>query len=224
MNADEPESTTSLRISASGEPDALATIQQLFEDGFVDGLVRRLDRGWSLLDRGDVEDVVSDALLALYETMAAARKVGSAEAYVFKVAANRAKARYDEIKDRGSYDEELLEDPKSDALPQPGLVDLRTEALRIARQLLPRLGQSTIQRVMGLVFEAVEADLADISPSEIAEVLGLSSSVVRQTLHRGFQRLQRIAQEEGLQLNFEDVLGDDTFLLDNQEVDDDDDE
>jgi DNA-directed RNA polymerase specialized sigma24 family protein len=229
MSTDEPEATGARitapeAIVASGDPRALATIKQLFESGFVDGLVRRLQRGWSLLDRAAIEDAVADAVLALYDALAAGRRVGSSEAYVFKVAGNRAQVLHRKITDRDDHhDFDVAEDSHlgSDG---PGYVDLRQEALRVARRLLPRLGQTNIERVMGMVFDAVEADVADISPSEIAEALGLSSTVVRQSLHRGFQRLERIALEEGLQLNIADVLEDDAALLDDEEDDDDDDQ
>jgi DNA-directed RNA polymerase specialized sigma24 family protein len=204
--------------------EAWTEIARLFESGFIDGLVRRLDRRWGQLDRSTIEDAVSDALLALYDAMTGPRKIGSVEAYVFKVAANRAQVRHEEITGYGNYEEEKVADADPETSARPGLVDIRAEALRLARQLLPRLGQSTIQRVMGIVFDAIEADLPDISPAEIAETLGVSSDVVRQALHRGFQRLRRVAEEEGLQLNLEDVLGDETPLLDDQEEDDDDDQ
>ena len=228
MSADEPE-TARARITApealvaSGDPHALAIIRHLFESGFVDGLVRRFQRGWSLLDHAAIEDAVADAVLALYDALAAGRKVASPEAYVFKVAGNCAQALHKRITDRDDhYDFDGVEESHPGS-GEPGRVDLREEALRVARRLLPRLGQTNIERVMGMVFDAVEADIPDISPSEIAEALGLSPTVVRQSLRRGFQRLERIALEDGLQLNIADVLEDDAALLDDEEEDDDDD-
>jgi DNA-directed RNA polymerase specialized sigma24 family protein len=226
MKGDEPETSRLRRpvpatIVASGDPRALETIKRLFVSGFVDGLVRRLDRAWRLLDHGAIEDAVADAVLALYDMLASARKVGSAEAYVFKVAQNRAKLLHDALTHRDDHHDFDVADSAQSA-GDAGYVDLRPEALRIARRLLPRLGQTNIQRVMAMVLDAVESDVADIRPSEIAEALGLSHSVVRQSLHRGFQRLERLASEEGLQLNVADVLEEDAVLLD-EEMDENDD-
>ncbi len=209
---------------AQQAPAAWTIFEGLFTTGFVDGLVRRLDRVWPQLARDQVEDAVADALVALYDAVADGRVVRRPEAYVFKAAQNGAKGRFDSQAGQVEYDDLLHADPEEHGSSSAGYADLRAEALRIARQLLPRLGQTNIQRVMAIVFEAIEADVSDISPSDIAAALGLSSAVVRQSLHRGFQRLERLAREEGLQLALDAVLDEDAPLLDNQEVDDDDDE
>lgn len=200
-----------------GDQRALAVLRQLFENGFVDGLIRRLDHAWSSLDRGSIEDAVDEAILALYDALADRRTVGSPEAYVFKVAKVRAQVRHEEIVGRDDQHDFEAAEEDNDLPSGPGNADLRGEALRVARRLLPRLGQTNVQRVMGMVLDAVEADVVDITPAEIAEALGLSSGTVRQALHRGFRRLERVARDEGLQLSFADVVDDESELLHDEE-------
>ena len=55
--------------------------------------------------------------------------------------------------------------------------------------------------VMGYLIDAVEAGRWDVSNQEIGEALGLTNDTVRTSLSRGFRRLNRLAQEEGISNN-----------------------
>ena len=74
----------------------------------------------------------------------------------------------------------------------------RAMAVRMTRKLLPRLGQQNVQAVMAYVIDAVDAGRWDVPNQEIMEAVGLSNDTVRTSLSRGFRRLSRLAQEEGL--------------------------
>src|SRR5258708_30131085 len=148
MSADEPE-TAGARLAvpeaivASGDPRALAAITKLFESGFVDGLVRRLQRGWSLLDHSAIEDVVADAVLALYDALAAGRRVGNAEGYVFKVAGNLAQALHNSLTDRDDHHDFDVPMTSHRGSDEPGDADLRQNPLPCPRRLVPRPAQHT---------------------------------------------------------------------------------
>ncbi|MEM8974838.1 MAG: hypothetical protein AAGD43_22495 [Pseudomonadota bacterium] len=75
---------------------------------------------------------------------------------------------------------------------------VRREAFKIVRQLLPRLGQKNAQAVMELILEAAEQHQMELTDQQIADTLGLTVDNVKKARQRGFQRLARIVDEEGL--------------------------
>jgi hypothetical protein len=74
----------------------------------------------------------------------------------------------------------------------------RKQAIAIARSLLPRIGESNVQRVMAYILDAVSAGEVDVPTSEIADALGLRSGTIRVLRMRGFERLAREARSAGV--------------------------
>ncbi len=72
------------------------------------------------------------------------------------------------------------------------------EALALARSLLPRLGNTTVERVMSYYFDAVERGDDHVDDEEIANAFGFTRAQVRMARSRGFVRLERAARELGL--------------------------
>jgi hypothetical protein len=71
---------------------------------------------------------------------------------------------------------------------------------------------------MGFLFDAVERGAVNVPSQEIAQALGMSDDVVRQSLSRGFRRLARLASDEGLDVQASDLLDDPDFDPDETEV------
>ena len=74
----------------------------------------------------------------------------------------------------------------------------RKEAIRIARGLLPRIGQGQVVDVMEVLIDAAENGLPDLPASSIAEQVGISENAARTLVSRGLQRLRRLVEEEGI--------------------------
>jgi DNA-directed RNA polymerase specialized sigma24 family protein len=198
----------------------------LYKSHVLDGICRRLAKDWSEIAFEDVELLVAEAVDVLYEKVRGGEKIRRIAPFLVKVASRKA---YDFHESRRVIDaldpadveaaagkesrrdferEEKQAKPKT---PDPGdeldYEDKRRIALRIARGLLPRLGQQRIQDVMSYIFDAIEAGHDDISNEEIEDALGLSPDTVRTSKSRGFTRLARIAKEEKLLAQDFDLLG-----------------
>ena len=76
----------------------------------------------------------------------------------------------------------------------------RKEGIRVARELLPRLGQGQVVAVMAILIDAVENELPDLPPSSIAEQVGISEDAARTLVSRGLRRLGRLAEQEGVEV------------------------
>ena len=193
------------RAAAAGQPDRM--LEALVASRFLDGLTRRLENDWhGRLPRAEIEDCVAIAVDGAYDAVAHGRPVRNLGAWIWKAASNKAIDRWnDDYELRGVMESDALadsrEDPEIDSDSDQRLAEYRAkEAVRVARLLLPRIGQGQIVDVMTLVIDAVEQGLEDLSPSTIGETLGLSASAVRSLLSRGFERLEREARHEGMTL------------------------
>ncbi len=74
----------------------------------------------------------------------------------------------------------------------------RREGIRIARELLPQIGEGQLRDVMELVIGAAEDRLPDLPSSDIADALGISKNVARALVSRGMTRLRRLAEQRGV--------------------------
>ena len=72
--------------------------------------------------------------------------------------------------------------------------------IRIARELLPKVGEGQVRDVMELLIDAVEDGLPDLPPSDIAKALGIKENAARALLSRGTKRLRRLAEERGVEI------------------------
>jgi DNA-directed RNA polymerase specialized sigma24 family protein len=203
------------------KPDLM--VEALTRSGFLDGLMGRLGKQWgSTLPRAELEDAIGTAVDAAYAAVVRGRPIRNLGAWIWKVASNEATDRWrglyarrvdlgDDVPDQAgsaASDEERLDsDRKSESL--------KAEALRLARRLLPRIGQGQIVDVMDMVIEAVEIGETDLPPKIIAESLGISEAAARTLVSRGFDRLQREARREGVSFP-------DTLLEDSQDYESDD--
>ena len=186
------------------QPDRM--IEALAASGFLDGLTRRLEAKWSQVPRTDIEECVSGAVDGAYDAITRNRPIRNLGAWLWKAADNQANDCWrDDYSLRASKEGDLeniegnVELSDEERVHQEDLADYRRgEAIRLARSLLPRIGQGQIVSVMELVIDAVEQGIPDLAPADIGEALGISPDAARTLLGRGFSRLRREAQREGI--------------------------
>ncbi len=205
--------TRAKEAAASGEPGKM--LEFLHRSFVIDGLTKQFALKWRSLSRDEVEDIVAEAVDILYEAIRGGKKVSKLVPYLLKTCEYKAydyyRARQNEkpltpddlehIADKSSEREDELNSSTGELDWQ----EKRPRIITIVRSLLPRLGQYNVQNVMAYILDALEADCVDISNVEIAEALGLSPDVVRQSKKRGFDRLERIVREERLTAQVSDV-------------------
>lgn len=191
--------------ASSGRPDDM--IQALSASMFLDGLVRMHRTRWGQrLPEAVVEECIAHSVDAAYDAIRSGKPVHNLGAWLWKVADKAAQDRW--IKDYkrrqgsaedivGRPDETLDDNTRGEA---DALADHRkSEAVRFARQLLPRLGQGQVIDVMALLIDAVEQGLPDLPADLVADTLGISAGSARKLLSRGLDRLKREAAKEGIE-------------------------
>lgn len=180
-------------------------ISLLYESGYLDGLENKMRKKWPNIPPEAIDNfVIGAAVDALYGKISKRELVSNPGGYIYKVVHYKAAAYKEEQKKLNNtlYKEikvtEPFIDPFDDSPQEMNREYCLNRALDEARKLLPRLGQENVQKVMGYVFDCIDAQKYDVKPVEIAEVLCLSSGTVRISLKRGFDRLKRIAIEDDL--------------------------
>ncbi|MFP2925147.1 RNA polymerase sigma factor [Pyxidicoccus sp. 3LG] len=166
----------------------------------LDGLVGKMRKRWPRMDEDTVHHAVAEAVDSLLVKLSGGGVVSSPLAYLFKAAFNQLAKTHEARQLEVAYDDEDKDYATDDRAPQRDREALRSEALRFARSLLPRLGEQNIQRVMGFILECVERGEFHVDNELISEATGLSLLSVRRLKSRGFQRLRREAEREGIEL------------------------
>ena len=199
--------------AASGDPGRM--LEALHGSFALDGLTRRIASKWQKLSRDEVDFIIAEAVDILYVALCNGKKVLNLVAYLWKTSDHKACDYYrtkqnekpltpeelERIPDQSTELEESLDNSATELEWE----EKRPRVIAIVRSLLPRLGQHNAQAVMTYILDALSSDCMDISNTEIAEALGLSLDVVRQSKKRGFDRLERIVREEGLAAQVSDV-------------------
>lgn len=173
---------TEARPSSPWQPAALA------DEGFeqvVDRTAERLVRSLTsiLLDRELAADVAQDAFVQLYKHWDEVAAMGNIEAWLFRVALNRA-TDYRRALTRASR---LLERLAGTASRAPQTVEWapRADFLSLLKHLPLR------QRAAAALFYD-----ADFSVAEIARVMGISEGAVNSHLHRARVALKEILEAD----------------------------
>ena len=185
--------------------DLVEMIDNLTASGYLDGLTRRLQKKWGdSLPQSEVDDCIAQAVAEA----CAAGNIRNLGAWLWKVATNTANdkwqsyyARREDLDDTTmpfglEAGETFPEREKREKLEEVH----RKEAIRIAREFLPRIGEGQMIDVMEIMIEAVENGLPDLPASSIAEAVGISNNAVRTLVSRGLKRLRRLAEQEGVEI------------------------
>lgn len=202
----------------AAQGDAEGAVRTVVASGYPDRLVTGTLAGrYSRVPRDVRAQAVAEGVAALHEAVVAGRPVPRPGGYVLKVAdaicANEQRRQEAQSSVDALTDRDLLgaTNPWADSEDAELRARRRTAALRLARSLLPRLGQERAQQVMGYVLDAIERGEVHVPSQDVAEALGLSDDVVRQSLSRGFRRLTRLASEQGLDVQAVDLIEDPDF-------------
>ena len=196
----------------AGNP--MGMVEALYLSHTLDGILRRLQAKWPHIVPDELDFAVADAVDVLYQAIGRGEKMFDIVSYLWKVA-DRNASDYHQLRQRemtrAPADMELIPDehqePTDEVTQEIMREERRRQAIALARNLLPRLGQQNAQSVMGYIIDAAEADRQHVPNAEIAEALGLNSDTVRACLSRGFRRLKRIAREEGIVMRDMDYGG-----------------
>ncbi|HMH44347.1 MAG TPA: hypothetical protein VK557_12735 [Pyrinomonadaceae bacterium] len=192
-------------------------MEALFSSRLPDALNWRLRKQ---LPDDDVDAIVAEAIGTTYEAIQTHGARINLAAWLSKTCYNQARARYAtrknivaedslDLERRSGADQTQLSPPTTHAEQEEveeQAASRRIEAIKLARTLLPRIGEDNIQKVMSVVLDAIEQDLVDLSSEEISEMVGLTPDTVRRLISRGFERLEREAKQDGLWLDISDVL------------------
>lgn len=182
--------------------DARGYIVNLLASYVLDGITRTLQNKWPQMEGSVIEAVVAEAADVLYEAIAEGRVIAVPEGFLWKAAHNKLLKRHQAgLSVRVSFDESAEDHNRSDesSVDGPEREAMRNEAIRFARSVLPRLGQTTIVQVMSVIIDCVEKGELYIDNQFIADTLGLTKETVRKAKHRGFKRLEREAQRHGIE-------------------------
>ena len=188
--------------------DVIEMLEALTASRYLDGLTRRLQRKWGgSLPWTEVDDCIAQSVDAACLAVTGGRPIRSLGAWLWKSADNIAddkwrsdhdrRAEFDDATGPGASETEETDQERES---RQELEELRRkEAIRLARELLPRIGEGQILDVMELVIDAAEDRLPDLPASSIAEALGISKSAARTLVSRGIKRLRRLAEQEGVE-------------------------
>lgn len=185
---------------AAKEGDAALVVELLVRSGYNNSLIDRLDRRYPGLDRSVCEELVAEGVAVVHKAVVDRRLVSNPAPYLLRVATRHANREVERLRGQVSLDKVDDRDlyRAHDALENPATTEaLKKEALRVARSLIAQLGLETVQRVMTLIFDAVELGHVGITNADVAEILDLDVDAVRQARSRGFRRLERLARENG---------------------------
>ena len=189
---------------------ALEPLWELWEDGTVAGLRRRLINRVKhkfSLPVEFAEDVVGDAFDLAVRTVSEGKEIRNLGAWFYRVVDRCAskRIRHAQMVERqveGSA-------PTMQAVPmtfeQRAEIEQRDEvllakALSHATEMAPCVGTGQVRDVYDLFLEAVRNDLVDGVPEWIAETLGISVRQVRTLIHRALTRLKAEATRQGVVL------------------------
>lgn len=184
-------------------------LSALYGSGALDGLARRLKHRWPVLSATDGDKVLAEAVDALYVAVKQGKDIRDLIGWLWKTCHNLAydchegqrerpmeAAGVDRLTAQRWFREQRTGPPETEG--EDEAERRRARAIATMKSVLPRLGGTNIQAVMTYVLQAVEDGSPHIAHREVGEALAIDPSYVRVLVHRGWERLERIAREEGL--------------------------
>lgn len=184
----------------------MVMLEALTASGYLDGLVRRLQRQWSALPPAEIDECIAQAVDTAFSTVSSGKTVRDLGAWLWKTAQNKARDRWQSDYATRSGDPEALDAltaPEPEHEGERANRDQREEttranAIRMARELIPRIGEGQVVDVMELVIDAAAQRLPDLPAAAIGEALGISEGAARKLVSRGLKRLRREAERSGV--------------------------
>ncbi len=190
---------------AVNQGDVLAMLRALGTSGYLDGLTRRLQKKWSgSLPWEEVNECIAQSVDAACAAVRRGHAIRTLDAWLWKSADKIANDRWRfDLSKRVEFNEDTLLAVLNASQGDENEVEKdreKYEAIKIARLLLPKIGEGQVRDVMELVIDAAEDGLPDLPPSSIADELGISSDAARALVSRGLKRLRRLAEQESVEV------------------------
>lgn len=180
--------------------DFWAAAERLLASPLLDSIPIRLASQFSDLDRSGAEDVLADALDALIAHWQAGGRPDRPDAYLWKTCWNKAQDEVARQLDTAQLDADRITSAVDEAEePQASRDLLRREALRVAREALPRIAQERPRAALALILDAVEQGI-ELTNADLGERLGVTPANARKLRERGFKRLEQALTEMGAHL------------------------
>lgn len=192
----------SAAAQAAARGDGWAAAEALIESPLLASIPRRLDRKHSSLGGPGAEDALAAAVDALVAHIESGGQIADPAGWLWKVAQNKA---LDELRRRKlttELNDELVEALPVSAVAEPSREIVRREALRAAREALPRIHQEQQRRALEVILEGIELE-REVTNAEIADRLGVSSPNARVLRNRAFKRLEHAIADAGVELTLE---------------------
>lgn len=192
-------------VEAARQADARAFFAQIAGSFVLDGIAHRLRTKWKGADDESVHHAIAESTDSLFERLRRGGHVLSPGGYLWgaadKVMTNLARAKKRISPTDPTNLDQWTRQP--DSRRDPGA--LRSQAIRLARSLLPRLTGNNF-RVMEIVVECVEQGELYVDNATIGDALGMTAEAVSVCKSRGFARLRAEARREGIRIEdyFED--------------------
>jgi len=147
----------------------------------------RVARAFGDLDRDDVEDVVQEAFVRAFRSLASLKEQGRFGPWLLTIARNRALSRLARRRARSDLGEELKREAEvaCDAEPAPPAAEIVAE-LEVVRRIITELPEGAEKETVRLFY--LEGAL---SAREIAERLGVGKSAITMRLERFRAKVKR---------------------------------
>jgi RNA polymerase sigma factor (sigma-70 family) len=193
-------------------------IQDLFDSGLIEAYEGSFGARFTEIDKEDIRDIIATSTDELFRRICAGEDIRNIKTYLWKII-EKTLIEFDKKRKRTKRLTGNTFDIK-DTLPESEDVkgrraDQREKMITLVEDMLPRLGQTNAHEVIKYLLGAIRNGVQDITSTQIADALGLTSENVRTSMHRGFKRLARILRDEGLideQDDFPFLEGIESFL------------
>ncbi|MEO1009563.1 MAG: sigma-70 family RNA polymerase sigma factor [Planctomycetota bacterium] len=185
------------KAAIAGQPGQM--LVELRAAGFLDAAAKTLRGKHPALDHDQVDASIAEGIDETYRRCRSAGQIRNFTAYIWKVAHHKCSARARVVARESSLEHTPPPQAPGSGIPESEAEDRESlrEGLRVARSLIPRLGQENVVTVMTLLLEAVESGVFYVSAADISDATGLSENTVRQCLSRGRRRLRELARQQG---------------------------
>jgi hypothetical protein len=192
-------------------------MEALVSSRLLEGFYRYMQWKWPKYQPDDVATLIGQAIDAFYLHAKAGRRIGNASGYIFKTLQ---KFAVDENVRRERENEFVTAEAElvlyqahqgknyRNSVPREDLVK---EALRIARNLLPSIGEITLQQVGEFYLDAVAKGIMHLDDHALADAINKDLETAKRLRRRFLERLTSRARDAGIRL--EAIFGPDTFQL-----------
>lgn len=169
----------------------------------LDSIPARLERQFGDLDRAGAEDVFADALEALIVYWEKGGRPDRPDSYLWRTCWNMAQDEVGRRRDLAELDGNRTAAPDAESLNEEvSRETLRREALRVAREALPRIAQERPREALALILDAVERGV-ELTNATLGERLGVTSANARKLRERAFKRLEEALAHMGAYLTLQ---------------------